>query len=497
MSHSSGPPNLTTPLAPAPLSEGSRAPAFSNGSLVDSKYLVEETVAEGGIGVIVVARHLALNQRVAIKYLKPKALKNPSLVERFVREGRLAAQISSDHVVRVYDVGSLAEGGPYMVMEYLVGQDLGSLLESGPIPIERAVDYIIQACDALAEAHVLQIVHRDIKPENLFLTERPSNTPIIKIIDFGISKVAPSRGEGGKWGHETAASERFGTPLYMSPEQLRSSSNVDTRTDIWSLGVTLHELVTGQLPFAGNDLPQLCTSVLASPPTSLTAVLPDAPPRLEAILLRCFEKDPDLRFDDVAELAEQLAPFGSPSSAARTARIREVIQRGGQNVRRRAPTPAAMDVHPLAIEVARALAGEAPAMTPVESRRFASPSRRKVALAGLGAIGCIAALGYVQLDRPSSGALHAAGLSLSALSTPMRIQLAAAIAPPTGSAASLPSASPLPAAGPPDVPLRIAPIASTTVAPSSTPPASSSSRPPIPRTPTTTLTRRELFGGRE
>ena len=340
MSHPSGPPNLTTPLAPAPLSEGSRAPAFSNGSLVDSKYLVEETVAEGGIGVIVVARHLALNQRVAIKYLKPKALKNPSLVERFVREGRLAAQISSDHVVRVYDVGSLAEGGPYMVMEYLVGQDLGSLLEKGPIPIEQAVDYIIQACDALAEAHVLQIVHRDIKPENLFLAERPSNTPIIKIIDFGISKVAPSRGEGGKWGHETAASERFGTPLYMSPEQLRSSSNVDTRTDIWSLGVTLHELVTGQLPFAGNDLPQLCTSVLASPPTSLTAVLPDAPPRLEAILLRCFEKDPDLRFDDVAELAEQLAPFGSPTSAARTARIREVIQRGGQNVRRRARTPA-------------------------------------------------------------------------------------------------------------------------------------------------------------
>jgi eukaryotic-like serine/threonine-protein kinase len=497
MSHSSGPPNLTTPLAPAPLSEGSRAPAFSNGSLIDSKYLVEETVAEGGIGVIVVARHLALNQRVAIKYLKPKALKNPSLVERFVREGRLAAQISSDHVVRVYDVGSLAEGGPYMVMEYLVGQDLGSLLEKGPIPIEQAVDYIIQACDALAEAHVLQIVHRDIKPENLFLAERTSNTPIIKIIDFGISKVAPSRGEGGKWGHETAASERFGTPLYMSPEQLRSSSNVDTRTDIWSLAVTLHELVTGQLPFAGNDLPQLCTSVLASPPTSLTAVLPDAPPRLEAILLRCFEKDPDLRFDDVAELAEQLAPFGPPSAAARTARIREVIQRGGQNVRRRARTPVTTDIHPLAIEVARALAGEAPAMTPSEAQRFTRPSRRKVALAGLGAIGCIAALGYVQLDRPSSGAIHAAGLGLSALSAPMQRQTAAEAAPPAGSAASLSSAAPLPAAGPADAPLRIAAIASTTVAPSPTPSASSSSRPAIVRTPPTTLTRRELFGGRE
>jgi serine/threonine protein kinase len=231
MSHSSGPPNLTTPLAPAPLSEGSRAPAFSNGSLVDSKYLVEETVAEGGIGVIVVARHLALNQRVAIKYLKPKALKNPSLVERFVREGRLAAQICSDHVVRVYDVGSLAEGGPYMVMEYLVGQDLGSLLESGPIPIERAVDYIIQACDALAEAHVLQIVHRDIKPENLFLAERPSNTPIIKIIDFGISKVAPSRERaesGGTRRRRASASGRRSTCRPSSSARRRTSTREPT-----------------------------------------------------------------------------------------------------------------------------------------------------------------------------------------------------------------------------------------------------------------------------
>ncbi len=250
MTDTPGQPTLTTPLAPA--GPGGAQPGFANGSLVGGKYLVEETVAEGGIGVIVAARHLALEQRVAIKHLKAKALENPSLVERFVREARLAAQISSEHVVRVFDVGSLPEGGPYMVMEYLHGQDLGSLLASGPLSIPRAVDYIVQACDALAEAHVLRIVHRDIKPENLFLAERPSNTPILKIIDFGISKVAPTRGEGDSWAHETAANERFGTPLYMSPEQLRSSSNVDSRTDIWALGVTLFELVTGRLPFVGR-----------------------------------------------------------------------------------------------------------------------------------------------------------------------------------------------------------------------------------------------------
>jgi serine/threonine protein kinase len=491
--HSRGQSNLTTPLAPAPEVDGSRGRGFANGALLAGKYLVEETVAEGGIGVIVLARHLALDQRVAIKYLKPRALKNPVLVERFVREGRLAAQISSDHVVRVFDVGSLADGGPYMVMEYLVGQDLGSLLQSGPLSVPRAVDYIIQACDALAEAHVLRIVHRDIKPENLFLAERPSNTPIIKIIDFGISKVVPTRGEDGNWGHETAASERFGTPLYMSPEQLHSSSNVDLRTDIWSLGVTLYELLTGQLPFAGNDLPQLCTSVLASPPSRLTDVLADAPPLLEAVLLRCLEKDPDLRFDDVAELADELAPFGPPSARARTARIKDVIRRGGQSVRRRTRTPHT-DVRPLAIEVARALAGETPAVTAVAKRIGSTPSRRNVTVAGLGAIACAAALGYAQLDRPSSAMARAGSLGPSAFAAaPTRAQSEAAVLAPT---LSSPLAS---ASGPSDLSLRVAPTVSAPAARSSAPPPVPSSAPSRPqaRTAPTTLTRRELFGGRE
>jgi len=308
-------------------------PAFANGAVIGGKYLIEETVAEGGIGVVVVATHLALQQRVAIKYLKPKALSNPVIVERFVREARLAAQITSEHVVRVHDVGTLPDAGPYMVMEYLIGEDLGRTVQSGPLPIDCAVDYVLQACDALAEAHALRIVHRDIKPENMFLAQRASNTPIVKIIDFGISKIARRRGEVDPWRTETAASEQFGTPVYMSPEQLRSTSNVDARTDIWSLGIVLHELLTGSIPFEGESLPQVCTSILTARPARLTASRPSAPSALEQIVLKCLDKNPSLRYRNVAEFAQALAPFGPASASGRVARIVEVVRRGGDSIR--------------------------------------------------------------------------------------------------------------------------------------------------------------------
>ena len=327
------PESTTTPSA------GSVPPAFANGTIISDKYLVEEKLAEGGIGVVVVARHLVLHQRVAIKYLKPKTLGNPAIVERFLREARLAAQLTSEHVVRVYDVGTLPDGGPYMVMEYLIGEDLGRTIQNGPLPLWLAVDYTLQACDALAEAHALRIVHRDIKPENLFITQRSSNSSVLKIIDFGISKVRPRRGDGGYWGTETAASERFGTPLYMSPEQLRSSARVDARTDIWSLGVVLHELLTGALPFLGDDLPQVCTSVLTAPPIALTTRCPEAPPELEAVLFKCLEKDPGRRFRNVAELARELAHFGPPGSTERVERIVEITRQSGDSSRSSSPGP--------------------------------------------------------------------------------------------------------------------------------------------------------------
>jgi serine/threonine-protein kinase len=414
--------DLTTP--PAPIPEG-LVPAFANGSLIDSKYLVEQTLAEGGIGVIVLARHLALDQLVALKYLKPKARENPAILERFVREGRLAAQIASDHVVRVYDVGTLVDGGPYIVMEYLVGEDLGRTVARGPVPVQRAVDYILQACDALAAAHALRIVHRDIKPENLFLAQRSSNTPIVKVVDFGISKMAPKRDEEGLWAHQTAAGERFGTPLYMSPEQLRSSSSVDPRTDVWSLGVTLHELIAGALPFEGTDLPQLCTSILTAPPTPLTVACPGAPPLLEAILLRCLEKDPQNRFQNLAELAQELSAFGPPDARARVVRIQDVIRRSGELIRPPTPAPATIEIRPSVIAEslasgARAMTTGERAVTTITARAENKPRIRRrfgVAWAAV-AVGFAAVASLVWLGKGTTPGASPAAPSLAALVAP-------------------------------------------------------------------------------
>jgi serine/threonine-protein kinase len=412
--------------SPAPIAAG-RVPAFANGAIVAGKYLVEETIAEGGIGVVVVARHLALQQRVAIKYLKAKTLGNPTLVERFVREARLAAQLTSEHVVRVYDVGTLPEAGPYMVMEYLVGEDLGQTVQSGPVPIPSAVDYILQACDALAEAHALRIVHRDIKPENLFLAQRASATPVLKIIDFGISKVAPKRGDEGHWGTQTGASERFGTPLYMSPEQLRSTSSVDARTDIWSLGVVLHELLTGALPFPGADLPQVCTSVLTAPPARLTSLRPDAPAALEAVLLRCLEKEPTRRYRNVAELAQELAPFGPPSALDRAARIAEVVRRAGESVRPPTPTPGAVSLRPaIASKDDAAPRSDPRAVTTVHLRPGRGAGRAAL-LAAVAGIVCAAALVGVAVRLGAAQAIAQPSASLPPV--PSRVTQAAAARP--------------------------------------------------------------------
>jgi serine/threonine protein kinase len=331
-------------LAGFPEEEQPTSPAFADGKILDGKYVVEGTIARGGIGVVVAANHEALHQRVAIKYLRPAVRRMPDIVERFVREARLAATIKSEHVVRVHDVGKLADAGPYMVMEHLVGTDLGEVVKKGPLPVARAVDYLLQACDALAEAHVLGIVHRDIKPENLFLAERHANTPIVKIIDFGISKVAPKRGRKADWARQTGENECFGTPLYMSPEQLQASTRVDERSDIWALGVVLHELLTGSPPFNGDDYPGLCAAIIAHPAKRLRELRPGAPEALEAVILKCLEKEPARRYRNVAELAQELGPFGPAAATARVERIKAVIRHAGESIRPPMPSQGEFDL---------------------------------------------------------------------------------------------------------------------------------------------------------
>ena len=334
--------------------------SFAPGMLIAEKYAVERVVGEGGIGVVVAAKHVDLDQTVAIKYLRPKALASPNAAERFLREARLAARIRSEHIVRVYDVSRLADGTPYMVMEYLTGKDLGRILAAeGPLQVERAVDYILQACEALAEAHVAGIVHRDLKPDNLFVATGSAGKSVLKILDFGISKLSAKRTTPGSPSSITQAEDTFGTPVYMSPEQLRSSGDVDARADVWAIGVVLYELLTGRLPFDGDGLPELCTAILATPPAPLLTMRPNLPAELQTVLDRCLEKDREARYQNVAELAQELRPFASPTAHARVEHVVRIIQEGGERVRPPTPIPGAVSARPL---------HGAPTMPPSEGR---------------------------------------------------------------------------------------------------------------------------------
>jgi eukaryotic-like serine/threonine-protein kinase len=320
---------------------------FAPNSLVANKYLVEAEIGEGGLGVVVRARHIQLEQPVAIKYLKPYALTLPGTVERFVREARLVAKIKNEHAVKVQDVDTLGNGIPYMVMEFLEGRDLGRIVAEGPLPLQQAIDYVLQASEALAEAHAIGIVHRDLKPDNLFLTQRPGGTSLVKIFDFGISKGAIKKTGGRRERAITQVNDRFGTPSFMSPEQLQSSE-VDARADIWALGVVLYELVTGKLPFEGDDLAQLFTAILTRPHVSARRRAPKLPKELETILDRCLEKDPEKRYRNVAEFAQDLAQIWEDESPSRIKQITQVIREAGQSIR--PPTfPGQFKVQPLPV----------------------------------------------------------------------------------------------------------------------------------------------------
>ena len=275
------------------------------GQTLAGKYLVEEVLGVGGMGVVVAAKHLQLDQKVAIKYLLPAALLNPEVVERFAREARAAAKIRGEHVARVIDVGQFDDGAPYMVMEHLEGHDLAKHLELyGPLPVEDAVRFLLETCEALAEAHSAKIVHRDLKPSNMFLSKQPDKSAIIKVLDFGISKTgdAPSASL-------TKTSALMGTAFYMSPEQLTNPKGVDHRSDIWSLGVILYELLAGRQPFMGESVPEIIGAILSNNPDGLRTLRADVPVGLEAVIVKCMQTKAADRYQSVAGLAAALGPF--------------------------------------------------------------------------------------------------------------------------------------------------------------------------------------------
>lgn len=307
------------------------AAPLAEGEVLDGKYRVEHVLGAGGMGVVVAATHVRLAQRVAIKFLLPHAADDERTVARFAREARALARLDSEHIARVIDVGALETGVPYMVLEHLVGYTLADIINArGPLPIDEAVTYALEACEAMAEAHAAGIVHRDLKPENLFLANRPDGSQVIKVIDFGISKMTDPLELGPRSSTLTGAAVVVGSPLYMSPEQLCAARDADARSDIWSLGVTLFELLTGQGPFVWRSVPELCAAVLKEQPRPLRELLPEAPAALEKLLMKCLEKEPVKRPPSMAELAEGLRPFasfGAPEATLRSVRAPRSLPR--------------------------------------------------------------------------------------------------------------------------------------------------------------------------
>lgn len=296
---------------------GTRVP--KPGDVIADKYVVDRTLGEGGMGVVLAATHIALRQKVAIKFMLA-GLEDATARARFLREARAAAQIQNEHVVRVLDVSELVDGTPYMVMEHLDGHDLeDELARRGRLPVAEAVDCLLQASEAIAEAHAHGIVHRDLKPANLFVATKRDGSHTVKVLDFGISKEMTTQDVA-----LTSTAQAMGSPLYMSPEQVRSAKNVDERTDIWALGAILHELIANRPPFHGDTLGQVLAAIVADPPPSLRSVRAEIPVDLDAIVARCLEKDASRRFSSVAELARALLPF-SPGSAASVTRIETLL----------------------------------------------------------------------------------------------------------------------------------------------------------------------------
>jgi serine/threonine-protein kinase len=307
---------LSVTSGPPPRAEPLLARGAVVGGVIAGKYRIERVIGHGGMGVVVAARHLQLERTVAIKLIRGDWADDPLAVERLVREAKALASIQSEHVARVLDVGTLADGIPFIVMEYLEGRDLATLLErDGPLPIVDAIDFILQACEALAEAHRNGIVHRDIKPANLFVARQPGGVASIKVVDFGISKLINSASVESL----THPSRIVGSLYHMAPEQMRGEA-VDARTDVWAIGVLLFELVTGRKPWQDASWPAVCARVLneAAPPLAIGDGMPED---LAAALRRCLSRAPEDRYANVAELAVALSPLGGRSARVSLERI--------------------------------------------------------------------------------------------------------------------------------------------------------------------------------
>ncbi len=471
------------------------AAGVRQGDILAGKYRVERVLGIGGMGVVVAAHHIQLDEKVALKFLLPEALGNAEAVARFAREARAAVKIKSEHVARVSDVGTLPNGSPYMVMEYLDGGDLAAWIKQrGALPVEQAVEFVLQACVAVADAHVLGIVHRDLKPANLFCVRRSDGQLTIKVLDFGISKMADTSGLAA--GSVTRTSSLMGSPLYMSPEQMRSSKDVDALTDIWALGIILFELMTGQPAFVAETVTELAIKVASEPTPAIRSLRAEVPPALEAIVSKCLEKDRRRRFANVAELANALAPFGPKRARTSVDRISGIIHGAGL------PVGSVSGYGETAMASGSGTQVFEGTLPPVGRTTVGSPSRKTAVGVGVAlAVALMAITSSVVLLRrarspveETQGASAAAGPAAPSQAVwvdPPKVTLAAPIPPTTlDPAAAPPPPAPLAAPEPaatakrkaPNVQAPAAP-ASPKVAPAAAPAASAPPVAPAPAAP--------------
>ncbi len=290
------------------------------GRVLEGRYRLDEPLGEGGMAWVFRAFHLGLQQPIAVKLLRPELRADPLVVDRFLAEAQLTARLGGPHVVRVLDTGSVgAPRCPFIVMELLHGRDLEQVLaDSGRLPVEQAVELLIQACSALAEAHAIGIIHRDIKPANLFWTELADGMSFLKVLDFGVCKHRARRDQ------RTFPGGCVGSPHYMAPEQIVEASRVDERADVWALGVVLFEMLSGRVPFAGSTPQEVCATVLRDEVISLRDAGGVVPWSLSRVVERCLRKEPDERYRSVRELAEALQDalqYEGASAAQGVARI--------------------------------------------------------------------------------------------------------------------------------------------------------------------------------
>ena len=273
---------------------------YAPGFLIGHKYEVVRTLGSGGMATVVAARDTMLDQVVAVKVMHESMASDADHVERFLREGRAAALLKSEHTTRVYDVGRMPSGAPFLVMEYLDGEDLELVSARRPLTVDDVVDYLLQACSAISEAHKTGLVHRDLKPQNLFLAKGADGRTRIKVLDFGLAKDLERVNSQEQL---TTENMILGSPHFMSPEQIRAPNQVDKRTDIWALGATTYHLLAGEPPWSSPTVFGLIARIMAEPPPSIRTKRPDVPHALEALIVRCLERDPSKRFDTVDDLA--------------------------------------------------------------------------------------------------------------------------------------------------------------------------------------------------